>query len=131
MIHFTKKLKNSTTFNLTETGRAILLELSKLHGISAGDTVENLVSFYHGPLPNIKSAKFIGPRGGAPSLFPGKDRGKTTAITLTANGKFVLDSQVKLVGVSRGDWIELLLRQTTNTDFGNQSLSDLFTPVAV
>ncbi len=126
MINFKTKLPGSTSFNLTGLGRRILKDLSILNEISSGDVVENLVMMT--PLqevPNLKEARTTGPKGGAPSLFPGKDRGTTTAVTFTASGREMLDAQVALSQVSRGDWIELLLRQAQGADLDNSRLEQL------
>ena len=126
MIKFKKKLPGSTTFNLTETGRRILRELSVKHSLSAGDVVENLViNFCDGIVVSLSSAKVTGPKGGAPSLFPGKNRGTTTAVTFTPTGRMTLDLQVTLSGVSRGDWVELLLRREAGADLENTKLEQI------
>lgn len=125
MIKFKKKLRSSTTFNLTETGRRILKELAEVNALSEGDVVENLVMDFNGDLSDLSKAKVTGPKGGAPSLFPGKNRGTTTAITFTEGGRIVLDSQAEIANVSRGDWIEFLLRHEAQLGFDNPKLDAL------
>ena len=126
MINYKKKLPGSTSFNLTGQGRRILKDLSILNQISCGDVVENLVmQMPMQDIPKLKEAKITGPKGGAPSLFPGKNRGTTTAVTFTAIGRERLDAQVALAQVSRGDWVELLLRQAQSADLENTRLEQL------
>jgi len=129
MIKFKGKLPGSTTFNLTETARNVLKALSVKHKLSAGDVIENLIRKMSDEktitIPVLKSAVRTGPKGGAPSLFPGKNRGTTTAVTFTALGRALLDSQVEIANVSRGDLIELLLRLAGDVDLENDKLDQL------
>jgi hypothetical protein len=57
------------------------------------------------------SAKQTGPKGGAKSFFFGKNRGTTTAVCVTPMAHRLLDEQVAASRMSRGDYIEYLLRE--------------------
>src|ERR1700679_795935 len=63
------------------------------------------------PLRIPASAKQTGPKGGAKSFFFGKNRGTTTAVCVTPMGHRLLDEQVAASRMSRGDYIEYLLRE--------------------
>ncbi len=63
------------------------------------------------PLRLPPQAKQTGPKGGAKSFFFGKNRGTTTAVCVTPMAHRLLDEQVAASRMSRGDYIEYLLRE--------------------
>ena len=120
-------MTESVTFNLTDRGREILKSLAAEYGVSEGDVIENLVLGYEGPALSLKICKLpSGKKGGAPCLFKGKTRGKTTAVCIREVGKAALDNQVKLAEISRGDWLEILLRLKVHESFDNPRLDLIF-----
>jgi hypothetical protein len=110
---FPGKESASISFNLTEFGRALLKAQAYGAGVSNGDYVEMLIRERAGlpPLRLPSSAKQTGPKGGAKSYFFGKNRGTTTAVCVTPMAHRMLDEQVAASRMSRGDYIEFLLRQ--------------------
>ncbi|MBX9724913.1 MAG: hypothetical protein K2X81_26140, partial [Candidatus Obscuribacterales bacterium] len=102
----------SVSFNLTALGRQLLKEQAAKAGVSNGDYVEMLIRERAGmpPLKLPTSAKQTGPKGGAKSFFFGKNRGTTTAVCVTPMAHRLLDEQVAASRMSRGDYIEYLLR---------------------
>lgn len=101
------------SFNLTALGRQLLKEQAAAAGVSNGDYVEMLIRERAGqpPLRLPASAKQTGPKGGAKSFFFGKNRGTTTAVCVTPLAHRLLDEQVAASRMSRGDYIEYLLRE--------------------
>lgn len=82
-------------------------------GVSNGDYVEMLIRERSdsAPLRLPSSAKQTGPKGGAKSYFFGKNRGTTTAVCVTPMAHRLLDEQVAASRMSRGDYVEYLLRE--------------------
>lgn len=101
------------SFNLTALGRQLLKEQAAAAAVSNGDYVEMLIRERAGqpPLRLPASAKQTGPKGGAKSFFFGKNRGTTTAVCVTPLAHRLLDEQVAASRMSRGDYIEYLLRE--------------------
>ena len=101
------------SFNLTALGRQLLKEQAAAASVSNGDYVEMLIRERAGqpPLRLPASAKQTGPKGGAKSYFFGKNRGTTTAVCVTPLAHRLLDEQVAASRMSRGDYIEYLLRE--------------------
>jgi hypothetical protein len=91
----------------------LLKEQAANAGVSNGDYVEMLIRERAGmpPLRLPASAKQTGPKGGAKSFFFGKNRGTTTAVCVTPMAHRLLDEQVAASRMSRGDYIEYLLRE--------------------
>jgi hypothetical protein len=89
-----------------------LKEQAASANVSNGDYVEMLIRERAGqsPLRLPTSAKLTGPKGGAKSFFFGKNRGTTTAVCVTPMAHRLLDEQVAASRMSRGDYIEFLLR---------------------
>jgi hypothetical protein len=110
---FPGKESGSVSFNLTALGRQLLKEQAATAGVSNGDYVEMLIRERAGlpPLRLPASAKQTGPKGGAKSFFFGKNRGTTTAVCVTPMAHRLLDEQVAASRMSRGDYIEYLLRE--------------------
>jgi hypothetical protein len=110
---FPGKESGSVSFNLTALGRQLLKEQAANAGVSNGDYVEMLIRERSGmpPLRLPPSAKQTGPKGGAKSFFFGKNRGTTTAVCVTPMAHRLLDEQVAASRMSRGDYIEYLLRE--------------------
>jgi hypothetical protein len=110
---FPGKESGSVSFNLTALGRQLLKEQAANAGVSNGDYVEMLIRERSGmsPLKLPTSAKQTGPKGGAKSYFFGKNRGTTTAVCVTPMAHRMLDEQVAASRMSRGDYIEYLLRE--------------------
>src|ERR1700719_2832889 len=110
---FPGKESGSVSFNLTALGRQLLKEQAASAGVSNGDYVEMLIRERAGqpPLKLPASAKQTGPKGGAKSYFFGKNRGTTTAVCVTPMAHRLLDEQVAASRMSRGDYIEYLLRE--------------------
>ena len=109
---FPGKESGSVSFNLTALGRQLLKEQASNAAVSNGDYVEMLIRERAG-LPPLKlpaTAKQTGPKGGAKSYFFGKNRGTTTAVCVTSMAHRMLDEQVAASRMSRGDYIEYLLR---------------------
>src|SRR5579885_2096571 len=111
--HFPGKESGSVSFNLTALGRQLLKEQAAAAGVSNGDYVEMLIRERAGqpPLRLPAAAKQTGPKGGAKSYFFGKNRGTTTAVCVTPMAHRLLDEQVAASRMSRGDYIEYLLRE--------------------
>lgn len=107
---FPGKETRSTSFNLTAFGRELLKNGALERGISVSDFVELIVKDAWQYGFEVVADKVSGPKGGAKSLFFGKNRGTTTAVCLTADGRALLDEQSSVAGLSRGDFIELMLR---------------------
>ncbi len=109
---FPGKESGSVSFNLTALGRQLLKEQAAAAGVSNGDYVEMLIRERAGqnPLRLPSTAKKTGPKGGAKSFFFGKNRGTTTAVCVTPMAHRLLDEQVASSRMSRGDYIEFLLR---------------------
>ena len=114
---FPGKENASISFNLTEFGRALLKAQAYGAKVSNGDYVEMLIRERAGlpPLRLPLSAKQTGPKGGAKSYFFGKTRGTTTAVCVTPMAHRMLDEQVAASRMSRGDYVEFLLRQKAGT----------------
>jgi hypothetical protein len=110
---FPGKESGSVSFNLTALGRQLLKEQAASAGVSNGDYVEMLIRERAGmpPLRLPASAKQTGPKGGAKSFFFGKNRGTTTAVCVTPMAHRLLDEQVAASRMSRGDYVEYLLRE--------------------
>jgi len=110
---FPGKESGSVSFNLTALGRQLLKEQAASAGVSNGDYVEMLIRERAGlpPLRLPATAKQTGPKGGAKSYFFGKNRGTTTAVCVTPMAHRLLDEQVAASRMSRGDYIEYLLRE--------------------
>jgi hypothetical protein len=98
---------------LTALGRQLLKEQAAKASVSNGDYVEMLIRERAGmtPLRLPSTAKQTGPKGGAKSYFFGKNRGTTTAVCVTPMAHRLLDEQVAASRMSRGDYIEYLLRE--------------------
>lgn len=110
---FPGKESGSVSFNLTALGRQLLKEQAAGAGVSNGDYVEMLIR-ERSTMPPLKlpaSSKQTGPKGGAKSFFFGKNRGTTTAVCVTPMAHRLLDEQVAASRMSRGDYIEYLLRE--------------------
>jgi hypothetical protein len=110
---FPGKESGSVSFNLTALGRQLLKEQAAAAGVSNGDYVEMLIR-ERSTMPPLKlpaSSKQTGPKGGAKSFFFGKNRGTTTAVCVTPMAHRLLDEQVAASRMSRGDYIEYLLRE--------------------
>jgi hypothetical protein len=110
---FPGKESGSVSFNLTALGRQLLKEQAASASVSNGDYVEMLIRERAGmpPLRLPASLKQTGPKGGAKSYFFGKNRGTTTAVCVTPMAHRLLDEQVAASRMSRGDYIEYLLRE--------------------
>jgi hypothetical protein len=110
---FPGKESGSVSFNLTALGRQLLKEPASAAGVSNGDYVEMRIRERAGmpPLRLPASLKQTGPKGGAKSYFFGKNRGTTTAVCVTPMAHRLLDEQVAASRMSRGDYIEYLLRE--------------------
>src|SRR5271168_1724155 len=110
---FPGKESGSVSFNLTALGRQLLKEQAAAAAVSNGDYVEMLIRERAGlpPLRLPAAAKQTGPKGGAKSYFFGKNRGTTTAVCVTSMAHRMLDEQVAASRMSRGDYIEYLLRE--------------------
>lgn len=110
---FPGKESGSVSFNLTALGRQLLKEQAAQASVSNGDYVEMLIRERAGlpPLRLPAHAKQTGPKGGAKSFFFGKNRGTTTAVCVTPMAHRLLDEQVAASRMSRGDYIEYLLRE--------------------
>jgi hypothetical protein len=91
----------------------LLKEQAASASVSNGDYVEMLIRERAGlaPLRLPPQAKQTGPKGGAKSFFFGKNRGTTTAVCVTPMAHRLLDEQVAASRMSRGDYIEYLLRE--------------------
>ena len=91
----------------------MLKEQAANASVSNGDYVEMLIRERAGmpPLRLPAAAKQTGPKGGAKSFFFGKNRGTTTAVCVTPMAHRLLDEQVAASRMSRGDYIEYLLRE--------------------
>jgi hypothetical protein len=98
---------------LTALGRQLLKEQAAAAAVSNGDYVEMLIRERAGmpPLKLPATSKQTGPKGGAKSFFFGKNRGTTTAVCVTPLAHRLLDEQVAASRMSRGDYIEYLLRE--------------------
>ena len=98
---------------MTALGRQLLKEQAAAATVSNGDYVEMLIRERAGqiPLRLPAAAKQTGPKGGAKSYFFGKNRGTTTAVCVTPMAHRLLDEQVAASRMSRGDYIEFLLRE--------------------
>ncbi len=123
---FPGKESGSVSFNLTALGRQLLKEQAANAGVSNGDYVEMLIRERAG-LPPLKlpaSAKQTGPKGGAKSYFFGKNRGTTTAVCVTPMAHRMLDEQVAASRMSRGDYIEYLLREKAGVLTENSTLTE-------
>jgi len=121
---FPGKESGSVSFNLTALGRQLLKEQAANAGVSNGDYVEMLIRERAG-LPPLKlpaTAKQTGPKGGAKSYFFGKNRGTTTAVCVTSMAHRMLDEQVAASRMSRGDYIEYLLREKAGVLNDNPTL---------
>lgn len=125
---FPGKECGSVSFNLTTIGRQLLKEQSTNAGVSYGDYVEMLVRERAGmpPLRLPPAAKQTGPKGGAKSFFFGKDRGTTTAVCVTPTAHRLLDEQVAASRMSRGDYIEYILRRKASLN--EQQIYPSFAP---
>jgi len=123
---FPGKESGSVSFNLTALGRQLLKEQAANAGVSNGDYVEMLIRERAGlsPLKLPASAKQTGPKGGAKSYFFGKNRGTTTAVCVTPMAHRMLDEQVAASRMSRGDYIEYLLRDKAGVLIENPSMND-------
>jgi len=110
---FPGKESGSVSFNLTALGRQLLKEQAAAASVSNGDYVEMLIRERAGqsPLRLPSTSKQTGPKGGAKSYFFGKNRGTTTAVCVTPLAHRLLDEQVAASRMSRGDYIEYLLRE--------------------
>lgn len=110
---FPGKESGSVSFNLTALGRQLLKEQAAASTVSNGDYVEMLIRERAGqsPLRLPSTSKQTGPKGGAKSFFFGKNRGTTTAVCVTPLAHRLLDEQVAASRMSRGDYIEYLLRE--------------------
>jgi hypothetical protein len=110
---FPGKESGSVSFNLTALGRQLLKEQAAAAAVSNGDYVEMLIRERAGqaPLRLPSTSKQTGPKGGAKSYFFGKNRGTTTAVCVTPLAHRLLDEQVAASRMSRGDYIEYLLRE--------------------
>jgi hypothetical protein len=110
---FPGKESGSVSFNLTALGRQLLKEQAAAASVSNGDYVEMLIRERAGqpPLRLPQASKKTGPKGGAKSFFFGKNRGTTTAVCVTPMAHRLLDEQVAASRMSRGDYIEYLLRE--------------------
>jgi hypothetical protein len=110
---FPGKESGSVSFNLTALGRQLLKEQAASASVSNGDYVEMLIRERAGqsPLRLPSTSKQTGPKGGAKSFFFGKNRGTTTAVCVTPLAHRLLDEQVAASRMSRGDYIEYLLRE--------------------
>lgn len=110
---FPGKESGSVSFNLTALGRQLLKEQAAAATVSNGDYVEMLIRERAGqsPLRLPSTSKQTGPKGGAKSFFFGKNRGTTTAVCVTPLAHRLLDEQVAASRMSRGDYIEYLLRE--------------------
>lgn len=123
---FPGKESGSVSFNLTALGRQLLKEQAANAGVSNGDYVEMLIRERAGmpPLKLPSSAKQTGPKGGAKSYFFGKNRGTTTAVCVTPMAHRMLDEQVAASRMSRGDYIEYLLREKAGVLGENSCFSE-------
>jgi hypothetical protein len=103
------------SFNLTQTGRTLLAMRSRLEKKSRGKILDDLAL----NLPEISSlpVRKTSAKGGRPSFFFGKNRGTTTAPYVKPETKKTLDENAKACGMSRGDYIEALLRSVTDTQY--------------
>src|ERR1700733_7151614 len=121
---FPGKESGSVSFNLTALGRQLLKEQAANAGVSNGDYVEMLIRERAGlsPLKLPATAKQTGPKGGAKSYFFGKNRGTTTAVCVTSMAHRMLDEQVAASRMSRGDYIEYLLRDKAGVLNDNPTL---------
>jgi hypothetical protein len=121
---FPGKESGSVSFNLTALGRQLLKEQAANASVSNGDYVEMLIRERAGlpPLKLPSSAKQTGPKGGAKSYFFGKNRGTTTAVCVTPMAHRMLDEQVAASRMSRGDYIEYLLREKAGVLNENSTL---------
>lgn len=102
------KGKASTSFNLTALGRDILKSLASAQDLSQARVLSFLI-WSNEAKPNTLP-RVSGTKGGHPSVFFGKDRGTTTCVELRIETKQELDQQAKIAGLSRGDYVETLLR---------------------
>ncbi len=129
---FPGKESGSVSFNLTALGRQLLKEQAANAGVSNGDYVEMLIRERAGlsPLKLPASAKQTGPKGGAKSYFFGKNRGTTTAVCVTPMAHRMLDEQVAASRMSRGDYIEYLLRDKAGVLNDNSSFGEETAPEA-
>ena len=105
------KLPGNTSFNLTARARELVLQGSEAGKMSQSDLIETLIR-NRSNKTQLKPwwKKKSGTSGGAGSYFFGKDRGTTTAINLTALARNELDRQKAASGMSRGDYVEFLIR---------------------
>ncbi len=130
--HFPGKESGSVSFNLTALGRQLLKEQAASASVSNGDYVEMLIRerAEKAPLKLPVNAKQTGPKGGAKSYFFGKNRGTTTAVCVTPAAHRMLDEQVTASRMSRGDYIEYLLRDKSGSlDEHLKNQPGLATPV--
>lgn len=130
---FPGKESGSVSFNLTALGRQLLKEQAAAASVSNGDYVEMLIRERAGqpPLRLPATAKQTGPKGGAKSFFFGKNRGTTTAVCVTPLAHRLLDEQVAASRMSRGDYIEYLLREKSGLLDESLKLAAQGAPVAV
>ena len=110
---FPGKETGSVSFNLTALGRQLLKDQAAAIGVSNGDYVEMLIRERSDstPLRLPSTLKQTGAKGGAKSFFFGKNRGTTTAVCVTPMAHRLLDEQVAASRMSRGDYVEYLLRE--------------------
>jgi hypothetical protein len=111
--YFPGKESGSISFNLTALGRKFLYDGANEIDVSLGDYLEVLIRERAGlESPNLSGMlKQTGLKGGAPSYFFGKNSGTTTAACVTPMAHRMLDEQVAAAKMSRGDYVEYLLRQ--------------------
>lgn len=130
--------KIGVTFNISEYGRDLLRIYSEKLELSRGEVVAKLLDQYNDEFTAYEySALLVArprkeQRRGAPSFYP-KTRGKTTGIYLSLDHKDKLDFQAYQLFMSRGDYVDLLLRmavkdmevQETKIDRVNKKIQDL------
>ena len=108
-------MKVGVTFNISEYGRDLLRIYSEKLELSRGEVVAKLLDQYNDEFNAYEySALLVArprkeQRRGAPSFYP-KTRGKTTGIYLLESHKDKLDFQAYQLFMSRGDYVDLLLR---------------------
>ena len=105
------KMLTCTSFNLTAYGRQLLTDFAAKLGVSQSDTLEELIrARQNAVIQNMSHLKKTHGAGGPACVFVGKNRGTTSALALTYTARKLLDEQTQAAGISRGDYIEYLLR---------------------
>lgn len=117
-----KEPKVSVTFNISIHGREILKNMhEKLKEFSYGEILERVLTYVlrgkeelnayeYSHLLLARPRKQSHGKGGAPSFYP-KTRGTTTGVYMRPESARKLDALALELQMSRGDCVDLLLRE--------------------